>query len=147
MGTGGMANTANHSVSVTGIVVNHAGQVLVIQRRDNGHWEPPGGVLEPTESFEQGVRREVLEETGVHVEVSHLTGVYKNLCRSIVALVFRCAPLNEPDPHSVEAVTIRWVNPDTAADLMDPAYAVRVTDAFGSAAVTRAHNGVDLMNA
>jgi len=33
-------------------VVNDDGNVLVIQRRDNGHWEPPGGVLELGESFE-----------------------------------------------------------------------------------------------
>ena len=38
-----MADTPKHSVSVAGIVVNDAGQVLVIQRRDNGHWEAPGG--------------------------------------------------------------------------------------------------------
>jgi ADP-ribose pyrophosphatase YjhB (NUDIX family) len=34
------------------------------------------------------VRREVAEETGVDVEVGRLTGVYKNLERGIVALVF-----------------------------------------------------------
>ena len=39
------------------------GRVLVIRRRDNGRWEPPGGVLELDETFEAGVRREVHEET------------------------------------------------------------------------------------
>jgi ADP-ribose pyrophosphatase YjhB (NUDIX family) len=39
------------------------------------------------------VRREVAEETGVDVEVGRLTGVYKNLERGIVALVFRCRPV------------------------------------------------------
>jgi hypothetical protein len=29
---------------------------------------------------------------------------------------------------------------------MDPAYAVRVTDAFGDTAVTRAHDGVQLVS-
>jgi 8-oxo-dGTP diphosphatase len=87
-----VGGTPRHSVSVAGIVVRDDGRVLVIQRRDNGHWEPPGGVLELDETFDEGVRREVAEETGVQVEVEQLTGVYKNLSRGIVALVFRCRP-------------------------------------------------------
>src|ERR1700742_4760112 len=87
-----MTENRPHSVSVAGIVVNDEGQVLVIRRRDNGHWEPPGGILELDETLEEGVRREVHEETGVWVTVERLTGVYKNMKRGIVALVFRCSP-------------------------------------------------------
>jgi 8-oxo-dGTP pyrophosphatase MutT (NUDIX family) len=83
-----------HSVSVSGVVVDEAGRVLVAQRRDNGHWEAPGGILERDETFEEGVIREVTEETGVTVEVERLTGVYKNMARGIVALVYRCRPLH-----------------------------------------------------
>jgi 8-oxo-dGTP pyrophosphatase MutT (NUDIX family) len=61
-----------HSVSVAGVVVRDDGRVLVVQRRDNGRWEAPGGVLELGETFEEGVRREVAEETGVDVAVEHL---------------------------------------------------------------------------
>ncbi|MCA1709066.1 MAG: NUDIX domain-containing protein, partial [Actinobacteria bacterium] len=123
--------------------------VLVIQRRDNGHWEPPGGILELGEQFEDGVRREVLEETGLDVHVDRLTGVYKNLSLSlgVVALVFRCTPLGTVHRDSAEAVAVRWVDPDEITALMDPAYAVRVADAFGDTAVTRAHDGVQLLSA
>ena len=38
-----------HSVSVAGVVLDEAGRVLVTQRRDNGRWEAPGGVLEREE--------------------------------------------------------------------------------------------------
>lgn len=140
-----MADTPQHSVSVAGIVVNSAGQVLVIQRRDNGHWEPPGGVLELDEQFEEGVRREVMEETGMNVRVERLTGVYKNLTIGVVALVFRCVPLDTADPDSIEAVAVRWANLDEIPKLMTPAYAVRITDAFGDFTATRAHNGVQLV--
>ncbi len=140
-----MADTPRHSVSVAGIVVNSAGQVLVIQRRDNGHWEPPGGVLELDEQFEEGVRREVKEETGMNVRVERLTGVYKNLTIGVVALVFRCVPLDTADPNSAEAVAVRWADLDEIPDLMTPAYAVRITDAFGDSTATRAHDGVQLV--
>ncbi|MQA15704.1 MAG: NUDIX domain-containing protein [Pseudonocardiaceae bacterium] len=142
-----MADTPRHSVSVAGIVINDAGQVLVIRRRDNGHWEPPGGVLELGEQFEDGVRREVREETGLNVHVDRLTGVYKNLTAGVVALVFRCHPLSTPDPNSAEAVAVRWADPTEIATMMDPAYAVRVIDAFGDSTVTRAHDGVQVVTA
>lgn len=141
-----MADTPRHSVSVAGVVIDDAGRVLVIQRRDNGHWEPPGGVLELGEQFEDGVRREVLEETGLDVHVDRLTGVYKNLSLGVVALVFRCTSLGTAHRDSAEAVTVRWVDPVEITALMDPAYAVRVTDAFGDTAVTRAHDGVQLVS-
>lgn len=142
-----MSDTPRHSVSVAAIVINDAGQVLVIRRRDNGHWEPPGGVLELGEQFEEGVRRELREETGLHVRVDRLTGVYKNLTAGVVALVFRCHPLGTTDADSVEADAVRWVDLNEIAELMDPAYAVRVTDALSNSTVTRAHDGVELVTA
>jgi 8-oxo-dGTP diphosphatase len=134
-----------HSVSVTGIVVDEAGRVLVIQRRDNGHWEPPGGILERGETFEEGVAREVLEETGVQVEVEHLTGVYKNMTRGIVALVYRCRPLNGRPESSAEATQVRWVSPQKIDTLMTPAYGARILDAFASQTTSRAHDGSQLL--
>lgn len=142
-----MTDTPRHSVSVAGIVINDVGQVLVIRRRDNGHWEPPGGVLELGEQFEEGVRREVREETGLNVHVERLTGVYKNLTAGVVALVFRCHPLDTADVDSAEAVAVRWADSAEVSGMMDPAYAVRVTDAFGDSTVTRAHDGVQLVSA
>lgn len=141
-----MTDTPRHSVSVAGIVVNDSGQVLVIRRKDNGHWEPPGGVLEMTETFEEGVKREVLEETGTSVEVQRLTGVYKNMRRGIVALVYRCAPLSEPSHVTDEADAIRWMTLDEVRQAMTPAYAVRVIDAFDITPHTRAHDGTNIVN-
>ena len=57
-----------HSVSVSGVIIDEQGRALLIQRRDNHHWEPPGGVLELDESIEDGLRREVREETGLDIE-------------------------------------------------------------------------------
>jgi ADP-ribose pyrophosphatase YjhB (NUDIX family) len=143
-----MPDTPKHSVSVAGIVVNDAGQVLVIRRRDNGRWEPPGGVLELDESFEEGVRREVKEETGIPVEVERLTGVYKNMQRGVVALVFRCRPLPGQAHTSDETAQVLWINPEAVPHMMAPAYAVRVTDALQrDLPVTRAHDGIHLIEA
>ncbi|KIA61109.1 NUDIX hydrolase [Nocardia vulneris] len=134
-----------HSVSVSGIVVDTDDRVLVIRRADNGHWEAPGGVLELDESFEDGVRREVAEETGLNVHVERLTGVYKNLQGGIVALVFRCAPEGGSPHPTAEAVEVKWMTAREVQDAMVPAFAVRVLDALDEqGARVRAHDGVNL---
>src|SRR3954453_17425338 len=104
-----------HSVSVAGVVVDEAGRVLAIQRRDNGRWEAPGGILERDETFEEGVAREVAEETGVTVEVERLTGVYKNMPRGIVALVYRCHTVAGNAHSTSESVAVDWITADEVA--------------------------------
>src|SRR4029450_13519430 len=104
-----LSGTPKHSVSVAGVVVRADGRILAVQRRDNAHWEPPGGVLELDETFEAGVRREVAEETGITVEVERLTGAYKNLPRGIVALVFRCRPIAGHASTTTESRHVQWL--------------------------------------
>ena len=140
-----MATISKHSVSVAGIVVREDDRVLVIKRDDNGNWEAPGGILELDESFESGVQREVLEETGLAVAVERLTGVYKNLTHGIVALVYRCRPVGG-EPHATEeAREIRWMTKEEVQSAMTPAFGVRVLDAFEEAPQSRAHDGINLV--
>jgi 8-oxo-dGTP diphosphatase len=136
--------TPRHSVSVSGVILDAtATRVLLIQRRDNNHWEPPGGVLELDETIDEGLRREIEEEAGVTVRVDALTGVYKNMSRGIVNLVFRCTALTEPTSSTAEALTVTWVPIRDVENLMDSAYSVRVVDALSDAVVSvRAHDGV-----
>jgi ADP-ribose pyrophosphatase YjhB (NUDIX family) len=141
-----METTPKHSVSVAGIVVRDDDRVLVIRREDNGQWEAPGGVLELDESFEDGVRREVLEETGLQVTVERLTGVYKNLTRGIVALVYRCSPADGDTHRTAEAREVRWMTREEVQSAMNPAFAVRVLDVFEEAPRSRAHDGVNLVS-
>lgn len=140
-----MSATPKHSVSVAGIVVRDDGRILAVQRRDNAHWEPPGGVLELGETFEAGVRREVAEETGVRVDVERLTGAYKNLNLGVVALVFRCSPVAGAPTTTDESQRVQWLTTDEVRDRMAPAYAVRVLDALSDGVTTRAHDGVQLI--
>ena len=144
-----MPELPRHSVSVAGVVFNDSGEVLVIRRRDNGHWEPPGGVLELHETVQAGAQREILEETGILVTIGPLTGVYKNMKRGVVALVFRCTEPRGSVRPTNETVAVEWMYPDRAMDAMAPAYAIRVADALrpNGRLIPRAHDGVDLLDA
>ena len=73
------APKANSLVVAVGAVVrNDRGEILLIERTDNGLWALPGGAQEIGESIKDAVRREVREETGIEVEVTGLTGIYSD---------------------------------------------------------------------
>ncbi|MFJ3643329.1 NUDIX hydrolase [Streptomyces sp. NPDC090108] len=136
-----------HSVSVAGVVVREDGRLLAIRRADNGNWELPGGILELDETPEAGVAREVLEETGIHVEVDELTGVYKNMTRGVVALVFRCKPSGGTERTSGESTAVSWLTPDEVSERMSEAFAVRLLDALdGNGPHVRSHDGQRLLD-
>jgi ADP-ribose pyrophosphatase YjhB (NUDIX family) len=114
-------------VSVAAVVVDLADRVLVVQRRDTGKWEIPGGVLELDEAIHYGLRREVFEETGVRIDPGDLTGVYKNMKIGVVALVFRAAGYSgEPIPTD-ESAAVDWWTADQVRQLNRPGFRARLS--------------------
>ncbi|GAA4532886.1 NUDIX hydrolase [Nonomuraea ferruginea] len=144
-----MQHQDTHSVSVAGVIIDDQGRALLTQRRDNGHWEAPGGVLELSEDITTGLLREVQEETGLQVEPIALTGVYKNMQRGIVALVFRCRSVGGQLTETDETRAFRWVNADEVRALASEAFAVRVLDAMNPdhPPAVRQHDGERLLSA
>lgn len=131
-----------HSVSVAAVIVDDQDRVLVVQRRDNGKWEIPGGILELGESIYDGVRREVQEETGVLVEPGRLTGVYKNLKVGVVALVFRAHVVGGELGPTEESADVAWWTRRVVVAQMAETFAVRVLDALnGDEPAVRVHDG------
>ena len=135
-----------HSVSVSGVILDDHGRVLLIRRRDNQHWEPPGGVLELAETIHDGLRREIREETGLDVEPGALTGVYKNMPRGIIALVFRCEITGGYLTASDEVTAFHWAGEADIRQLAGEACAVRLLDALSGdhPAAVRHHDGMHL---
>ena len=65
-------------------VVLRDNQVLLVQRGrepGKGSWGLPGGMLELGETLAEGVRREVMEECGVEIEVGPLVAVFEPIQR------------------------------------------------------------------
>jgi ADP-ribose pyrophosphatase YjhB (NUDIX family) len=139
--------SALHSVSVAGAIVDDMGRVLVIQRRDNGRWEVPGGVLELGEFIIDGLKREVLEETGLAIEPIRLTGVNKNETRAVVALVFRARIIGGTPTTTEEAARIEWWTEDMIVGRMAEAFAIRALDALRQdGPAVRTHDGERLLD-
>jgi len=68
-------------VGVGGVVID-GGRSLLIRRGSHplkGEWSIPGGLLEVGETLEQGVARELAEETGLEVSVIELVEVFERI--------------------------------------------------------------------
>ncbi len=68
-------------VGVGGVVILNE-RALLIRRGSEplrGEWSIPGGMLELGESLQQGVARELLEETGLHVRVLDVIEVFDRI--------------------------------------------------------------------
>lgn len=67
------ASKYNFNIRVTGILIEDDKLLLVNQRvNDNRNWSLPGGKLEQGETLEQGIIREMREETGLDTEIIKL---------------------------------------------------------------------------
>jgi 8-oxo-dGTP diphosphatase len=67
-----------------GAIILNANRVLLVERGKSplkGYWSLPGGVLETGEHLEEGVRREVLEETGLIVEPLRIIEIFERIMR------------------------------------------------------------------
>jgi 8-oxo-dGTP pyrophosphatase MutT (NUDIX family) len=62
--------------SVTAIVFNDDGRVLLVRAANGGLWAAPGGAIDPDETPQDAVVREVWEETGLHVEPVGVCGAF-----------------------------------------------------------------------
>ncbi len=114
-------------ITVTAAIIRKDGRLLIAQRppggRHPGEWEFPGGKLEPGETAEECVKRELLEELGIEVRagarLATVAHSYPDLNIKLVAL--ECVIVGG-SPADIECSAHRWVLPDEleAFELLPP---------------------------
>jgi len=108
-----------HLVCAAGVVRNEKGEILMVRHHRQG-WVYPGGIVESGENVIDAVKREILEETGVRVQVGELFCVASNTTphpgyngvREVppkVNLDFLCTYLDGGVRPSDENAETRWV--------------------------------------
>lgn len=107
---------------VCGVIENEAGQFLACLRPLgkplSGRWEFPGGKVDPGETPEGALARELFEELAVVVEVGSPLGpvIWTYGETTIRLLPFRCR-ITAGAPLAIEHEELRWCSPENFLDL------------------------------
>ena len=106
-----------HLVSVAALVTNDRGEILLVKSPLRG-WEYPGGLIEPGETFQEALHREIREESGVEVEITGFVGICKNVEKNIVNIDFTCKYIGGTLTTSEESTEVIWATPEEAMKLI-----------------------------
>ena len=124
-----------------GAVIVQDGQVLIVKRKYDplaGQWSLPGGGVELGETLEDSIVREMLEETGLDIEVGPVIEVFDRITRDDVGEVqyhfvlvdYLCWPVGGELRASSDVADARFVDP---ADLPQYRLTAKASDVIARA--------------
>lgn len=106
------------ALSMKVVIRDSDGQCLVIQRspaskNNGGKWDFPGGKVDAGERFDEGLAREVMEETGLRVELQGLAGSAQSQApgRMVIYLIMQAKLLSGEVRLSDEHTAFQWIEP------------------------------------
>jgi ADP-ribose pyrophosphatase YjhB (NUDIX family) len=126
--------------SVNVVVVNNAGEILLIRRTDNGNWAVPGGAVDLGESVAQAAVRETLEESGIECAITGIAGIYSDPrhvilytsngeARQEFSIVLTARAVSGQPTPSSESSEVRWVpESELPGYTMDRSMRIRIND-------------------
>jgi ADP-ribose pyrophosphatase YjhB (NUDIX family) len=126
--------------SVSAVIFDRRGRLLLQQRSDGGQWGLPGGSVEIGESVSDAVVREVHEETGLTVGVRRMVGVYSDPGLQVVRypngnvwhyvnVCFECAVRSGELTICDETLALRYFVPGRLPSALLPNHRIRIRDA------------------
>jgi 8-oxo-dGTP diphosphatase len=124
-------------IEVAAGLVFREGKLLITQRPAKSHlgglWEFPGGKREACESFEQCLRRELVEELGIEVQVHELVEdlIHHYPERSVHLKFFRCRWLRH-EPRAILCHDWKWIGLEQMSDFQFPAADARLLEKLRS---------------
>jgi A/G-specific adenine glycosylase len=117
------------------VIWNDQGQLLIDRRRESGLlgglWEFPGGKIEPEETVEACIAREIQEELGIAITVhEHLISVDHAYSHFRVTLIVHYCQYVSGEPQPLECEEIRWVAMDELEQFPFPKANVQIIQAL-----------------
>jgi 8-oxo-dGTP diphosphatase len=117
-------NQTSPAITVVAALIEHEGKILACQRKRGSTfelmWEFPGGKVEPNETPQQALARELQEELGVQStigrEVYRTHHHYKELPRAL-ELIFFLATVNPSQIRNLNFEQMQWRSPQSLAEL------------------------------
>lgn len=126
-----------HIIAVSALVFDTKGDVLLVKTHSRSDtWELPGGQVEEGEPLDEAVRREVLEETGINIRPTRITGIYYNASMTILSVVFIGEYLSgtiTPQPEEIQHAQFLRLNEQNIEEyIVRPHMKSRALDALKS---------------
>ena len=112
-------------VTVVAAIIRRNGRLLLTQRPEGVHlarlWEFPGGKVEPGESLEAALRREIAEELSITVEAGplYMVSAHQYPERTVHLHFFECR-MTEGEPEAGSAMAMEWFTPKDLSRLELP---------------------------
>ncbi len=116
---------APSTITVVAAIIRRNGRLLLTQRPGGVHlprqWEFPGGKVEPGETHEAALKREIAEELGITVEVGPLSVVsaHQYSERAVHLHFFECR-ITAGEPAARSALRLGWFAPEELNSLDVP---------------------------
>ena len=145
-------------VAAKAVLVNPEGRILILreaktyeQGTNIGRYHGPGGRINPNETYEAGLRREVEEETGITdlelsypIYVGDWWPVIKGVPHHIVGIFSLCKTKTSAVRLSSEHDGYKWIKPEerNLYDIMEPEW--RVIDTYAERLKAEEQSGVSL---
>lgn len=113
-------------IGVDAIIRNEEGKILLIHRTGknfNGYWGLVSGMIEWGEDAESALKREVMEEIGVEIEILRYTGRYydkigRHPTKTVICLPHICIITKGiPSPVS-ECDEVKWYKPEEIENMI-----------------------------
>ncbi|PSB05130.1 8-oxo-dGTP diphosphatase MutT [Merismopedia glauca] len=103
-----------HKIIGVAVIWNDRAQILIDKRRQNGDlgglWEFPGGKIEPGETVEECIAREIEEELAIEVIVGdRLITINHTYPRFHITLIVHHCHHLKGEPQPIESSELRWV--------------------------------------
>lgn len=125
------------AIDVAAGLVFRQGKLLITQRRLTDHlgglWEFPGGKVEPGETFESCLQRELREELGIEIAIrEQIEDLIHHYPDRTVRLKFFTADWQSGEPHPHACANLTWVTKDQLSTFQFPAADARLLDQLQS---------------
>ena len=136
--------------SVSAVIFDRRGRLLLQQRSDGGQWGLPGGSVEIGESVAAAVVREVHEETGLTVRPLRIVGVYSDPTFQVVrypdgnvwhyvSICFACKVVSGELTTCDETLALDYFPVSRLPKTLLPNHRIRIRDARARRAAAAIH--------
>ncbi|ALA50833.1 NUDIX hydrolase [Shouchella clausii] len=106
-----------HRLTAGALVRNENNHILLVKHPKRG-WELPGGHVEEGESITNALKREVMEESGVEIEIGPFCGISQDVNKAICHTWWLARATTSKLKTSEESIEVKFVTEEDAITMM-----------------------------